>query len=732
MNPTIDDETPRDPFPSEESVSLLENSVVPSKEHKKSLFQFADGERTQLHSTTHRQWYHPTVSRGFSTYTQTELNKLPLTHRLEVASLWLEDAMHLRTALPLYTEHQVNCYKVLHGSLFWVLRKTCSLLFFLLPFWEFPHSVSRYPWTAAVSLVAYLFLCTTVYLDLIVQRRAFWCNKWKVVKGLCIVLSIVDVLCSICMPSVFFWQIRPLRMLRMFFVIEDSIPLRSNALFLVSLCPMLLSILAVMCIYLSSFALIGFVVFQPHLLPERSLDGFIDFVIVLFITLTTVNFPDVSLPSYTDSSWFAVFFVSFLIIGLFYMSNLIIAEVFFAYKIFMKSDYEAQKCVKTHSANAAFDIVTPADAQTIEYETFDALLSVLYPLMRSDTKKRFFRQIDFDEKGFVQRKHFHHIVHLLRFQLSTTEKHQRAFALKSFLTGILGPPEDQSFRRKMRRVYTNRLFRVFVNAVIVLSAVLVYVEVKSDVWDNNVTWTGWVLVNTGFLLLFVLECGMGIVSWGAYEFWRNSTEMLKFYLVFAFFLSSILPPYDSTRFLVFRSLLLFRLTALVPKVREIVQTTLRMVPVFSINFVSVACVMYWYAIVGMWAFHGLLVKSNSDLIGTAYAAENFYPVNFNSFSESLFTLFHLLVVNNWHITMSGAVAVTSKWCRLYFISFWFIVVTVMFAVILAFFVDMFGLQREFSVSSGDHLGSLKLSEMMEQNALEWKVMGKWRASKNKL
>ena len=59
---------------------------------------------------------------------------------------------------------------------------------------------------------------------------------------------------------------------------------------------------------------------------------FSDSYVNMFTLLTTANFPDVMLPSYHENYFFALFFVSYLIFGLFLLLNLLLASVFNKFK----------------------------------------------------------------------------------------------------------------------------------------------------------------------------------------------------------------------------------------------------------------------------------------------------------------------------------------------------------------------------------------------------------------
>ena len=52
----------------------------------------------------------------------------------------------------------------------------------------------------------------------------------------------------------------------------------------------------------------------------------------LLILLTTANFPDVMLPSYEKSYYYSIYFILYLFAGLYFLMNILLANVFSMYK----------------------------------------------------------------------------------------------------------------------------------------------------------------------------------------------------------------------------------------------------------------------------------------------------------------------------------------------------------------------------------------------------------------
>jgi two pore calcium channel protein, plant len=86
------------------------------------------------------------------------------------------------------------------------------------------------------------------------------------------------------------------------------------------------------------FAFIGFFTFSGYFLFQGSYEGVNTFPNVgegyyqMVILLTTANFPDVMLPSYNMNRAACIFFIFFLLFGLYFLLNVLLAIVFDNYK----------------------------------------------------------------------------------------------------------------------------------------------------------------------------------------------------------------------------------------------------------------------------------------------------------------------------------------------------------------------------------------------------------------
>ena len=89
--------------------------------------------------------------------------------------------------------------------------------------------------------------------------------------------------------------------------------------------PMVLFIIT----YVFYFSWMGNRLFSGTIEGVQSFSTLPDAFFYMVVLLTTSNYPDVMMPSYSDNRMNAIFFITFLIIGLFLLMNLLLA-IFYA------------------------------------------------------------------------------------------------------------------------------------------------------------------------------------------------------------------------------------------------------------------------------------------------------------------------------------------------------------------------------------------------------------------
>ena len=93
-----------------------------------------------------------------------------------------------------------------------------------------------------------------------------------------------------------------------------------------------MTILFTLMTWILTFSLVGFYLFRYSFESVAYFNNYSRSFYSMFTALTTSNFPDVMLPTYHDNYWTMLFFIIYLLFGLYLLVNLLIANVFAKYK----------------------------------------------------------------------------------------------------------------------------------------------------------------------------------------------------------------------------------------------------------------------------------------------------------------------------------------------------------------------------------------------------------------
>ena len=130
---------------------------------------------------------------------------------------------------------------------------------------------------------------------------------------------------------------------------------RSNLWLIVHSFKDTLMILGTIICYVLFFALVG------HYLFRHNFEGIAVFTNLnasyyqLVILLTTANFPDVMLPAYEKHYLYSIYFVVYLVVGLYFLLNILLANVFSMYKTRLELKLEKKTDMRENIVALHFD-----------------------------------------------------------------------------------------------------------------------------------------------------------------------------------------------------------------------------------------------------------------------------------------------------------------------------------------------------------------------------------------
>jgi len=114
-------------------------------------------------------------------------------------------------------------------------------------------------------------------------------------------------------------------------------------------------------ILLCIFGYVAVASFLAYIMFQNSLEGYSFFMTPaialyeMFICFTTSNFPNIMLPAYYENRWSSLFFVGFLIFGMFFLMNILLAAVIDNYKDRSVEEYERKEIRKRENISTIFD-----------------------------------------------------------------------------------------------------------------------------------------------------------------------------------------------------------------------------------------------------------------------------------------------------------------------------------------------------------------------------------------
>ena len=91
-------------------------------------------------------------------------------------------------------------------------------------------------------------------------------------------------------------------------------------------------VLACIFMYIAYFSAIGFFIVEGTFQQFSDFDTYGNTYFSLVILITTSNFPDIMLPAYNTSTWYTIYFILFVIFGVFFLMNVLLAVIFDNYK----------------------------------------------------------------------------------------------------------------------------------------------------------------------------------------------------------------------------------------------------------------------------------------------------------------------------------------------------------------------------------------------------------------
>lgn len=433
------------------------------------------------------------------------------------------------------------------------------------------------------------------------------------------------------------------------------------------------------------------------------------------------------MPAYNHSSFFAVFFIVYILINTYIFMSVFLAVVYNNYKKYLKEEVRQLVKAKRRKMLRAFSVLQSGVGQepAVSKTHWNQLMCLVQPGISSGHRELLWSVSDDGKKGYIGKMAFVQLPDLLNIQVITMKS--RPHPLKTWLPGVY----NSTGSRLVRRVVQHRVFVYIYDLIILVNAVFIGLDEENPLISN----AEWV-----FLALYLLEILLKLYTWepraffSKNQFWNWFDTVIIIAALIATIANWALKSsagYTSRQILdivfILRVFRLIRVVDSIKRFRAIINTLIKIWPTILTFGQLILVVYYIFAMVGMELFKNKVhfyapdstdpdkeYCGNPLLKGTTFAKNNYCKNNFNDVASSFILLLELTVVNQWHVLASGFTTVTHVSARIFFVLFHIVVVIIIINIFVAFVLEAFFV--EYTVDKSDLQTSLeKKIEELELN-----------------
>lgn len=475
------------------------------------------------------------------------------------------------------------------------------------------------------------------------------------------------------------------------------------------------------------FAWVVVEIFNDHGAPSRmdgrpintglGQNGFLETLNTMFIAGTTDEFVDVLQRSYTEYRVAGLLWLFFLILVHVLLLNLVLDTLVAAYSDSAEQMQDDILKEKVRCLRKVFDILTSIDSnleivqkgladddeddQLSEEAFVDFVLEIGRSPKRheihADMARVIFNAVDEDGSGALDCWEFVICCCILEYHLWTTQKDS---PVKQVYPRLWESRPFQWFCERMDNGDDEEgvpsSFDQFMNWVLFLNLVLV---VQETVYDMN-NWVEPVFLEKLefiFSMVYVTECGLrlSVYSWPHYK--ASHTNKFDFLCTWMLAFTSVLEEFYASGISRYVGVMrLFRLARVVKQLKKLQAVQLMMDTISKLAAASAEIltllwvVVYFFTMLSMQLWGGVLYKTNPLLEGTEYEEKKMFVFNFNDFLMS-FGTWVVILLCEYVPTFVDAVHAASSLKRswIVFLVFYIFGVSIVFELVKAFTIEVF-------------------------------------------
>lgn len=423
-------------------------------------------------------------------------------------------------------------------------------------------------------------------------------------------------------------------------------------------------------------------------------------------------------PAYAKNRWSCAFFIVYLLVGFFFLMNLLLATVYNVYTEEQGKLEEEAQMAREKNLRMAFVQLTGPSRDHIDTSTIRGLFSelnqhreVMY--INDERSEMLLEALDHASESRIDFDDFIKLCSVLQLDMKR-------------------PATIHGARGRLKRLVTSRNFEYFVDSLLVLNTIVVAVQTRDELYGRAPAQRGgsedssgavWEFVETCFAGLYLVEMIAKLYALGPREYFRLKSNVFDCVATISSVVTVAVVYYPNAYnnptlikiVLMIRLLRLLRLLVHIPEFQVIGESFFRMWSA-AVKLVKLLfCVCYVFALVGM-ALYGGKINTDPDrpeyslLVDSDYYNSLYTTLNFNDMWSACVLLFGILVVNNWWVLAGGFIAVSGPSARIYFIAFYCIGNLIGVNIATAFILDSFITQYEKTKEEREKREKARLDE----------------------
>nr|XP_033784695.1 two pore calcium channel protein 2 isoform X2 [Geotrypetes seraphini] len=693
---------------------------------------------------------------------------------LRQAVVFIEDAIQYRSINHRVDLSSLRLYRWYYSTICQWILNVAIFLILALAFIEKPSSLTlssdvRYrgvAWQPPCGLTEGIeMLCFLVFLlDVSVKSylmgwEEYLKNKWLMAYILMLAISIADWTVSLCFLCEEYIRIR--RVLRPFFLLQNSSLMKKTLKCIKRTLPELASVMLLLTVHLCLFTMLGMLLFvrAKDTQVNKEWLGYFhnlpDSMTSLLVLLTTANNPDVMIPAYSKNRAYSLFFIIFTVIGSLFLMNLLTAIIYNQFRGYLLKSVQTSLLRRRLGIRAGFEVL--CCHRCFAGDVYDQTNSV-----GAETVVKVLQEVKMDsycKTSIIEkaRSYSSGLISADEFQKLFDELDRDAVR-EHPPRPVYRAPFLQTLQLLCSHRYFNYLGNIVALANLISICVILVMDADKPGSERDDFFLG--AINCFFIPYYLLEMVLKIFSLG-----------LRGYLsypgnVFDGLLTVILLVLQITTIALYRfphpgwkpamlgllslwemvrlvnMFVVFRFLRIIPnmKIMALVAGTLVDLVKNLRAFAGILVVAYYtFAIIGIGLFKDAVIAPGNKSVPLNVSSENitgqcgtfeqlnYWPNNFDDFAAALVTLWDVMVVNNWQVFLEAFSRYTSPWSKLYFVAWWLVssVIWINLFVALILEVRMFSSigQRvghtEFLVAPDSHFGTISGSWVRSITSIEF-------------